>query len=74
MPSLPGHDPDRLPSDLPRPVDDGAADHLPDLLLPSVRLPSTAGGTVDLAALPGRTVVFAYPRTGRPEQAPLIEG
>ena len=40
-----------LPSDLPRPVDDGACDHLPGLAMPSVRLPSTAGRLVDLGAL-----------------------
>jgi peroxiredoxin len=61
----------QLPADLPVPVDDGAANHLSGLRLPSVPLPSTAGGTVDLAALPGRTVVYAYPRTGRPDQDPL---
>ena len=40
------------PSGLPRPVDDGAADHLPGRRLPSLSLASTAGGTVDLAAIP----------------------
>jgi peroxiredoxin len=57
----------RLPDDLPVPVDDGACDHLPGMEVPGVALPSTAGGTVRLAdqAAP-RTVVFAYPRTGRP--------
>ncbi len=60
-----------LPDDLPVPVDDGACDHLPGLEVPSVPLPSTAGGTVRLAdpAAP-RTVVFAYPRTGRPGEDP----
>lgn len=29
-------------------------------------LPSTHGSTVDLARLRGRTIVYAYPRTGRP--------
>ena len=57
----------RLPDDLPVPVDDGACDHLRGLGVPGVALPSTAGGMVRLAdpAAP-RTVVFAYPRTGRP--------
>jgi len=36
--------------------------------LPSVRLPSTGGRDVDLAGLPGTTVVYCYPRTGRPDQ------
>ena len=37
--------------------------------VPPIALPSTAGGTVDLSALNGRTVVYSYPRTGRPDQA-----
>jgi peroxiredoxin len=56
-------------STLPRPEDDGAARHLAGLALPSVPLPATDGTTVDLSALPGRTVVYAYPRTGRPGEA-----
>src|SRR5262249_8801445 len=56
-----------LPPNLPIPVDDGACDHLPGLRLPSIKLLSTAGKLVDLSALPGRTVVYIYPRTGRPQ-------
>jgi peroxiredoxin len=59
-----------LPRDLPVPVDDGACAHLPGLSMPAIALPSTAGRLVDLAALPGRTVVYVYPRTGRPDQDP----
>lgn len=58
-----------LPANLPVPQDDGACKHLPGLRLPSVPLRATNGETVDLAALPGRTVVYCYPRTGRPDQA-----
>ena len=58
--------PYELPNDLPVPEDDGAADHLPGMRLPSVPLASTAGETVDLSALSGRTVVYCYPMTGRP--------
>jgi peroxiredoxin len=32
----------------------------------SVPLPATNGDTVDLSEIPGRVVVYAYPRTGRP--------
>ena len=63
-----------LPPDLPRPVDDGACDHLPGLAMPTVRLPSTAGRLVDLGALRApRTVIYCYPRTGRPGE-PLPDG
>jgi peroxiredoxin len=58
--------PYELPDGLPVPTDDGAADHLPGMRLPPVPLTSTAGDAVDLAALPGRTVVYCYPMTGRP--------
>jgi peroxiredoxin len=57
--------PYELPEDLPVPVDDGAADRLPGMRLPPVPLMSTAGETVDLSALTGRTVVYCYPMTGR---------
>ena len=60
-----------LPDDLPVPVDDGAAAHLPGAVLPDVALPATDGGEVRLDTLPGRTVVFAYPRTGRPGEESL---
>ena len=59
--------PQELPEGLPVPADDGAADHLSGASIPNVPLPSTAGEPVDLAALPGRTVVYCYPLTGRPD-------
>ena len=52
-------------------IDDGACAHLAGIPLPTLALPSTAGGTVALAALPGRTVVYAYPRTSRPDRPAL---
>jgi len=60
-----------LPEGLPVPVDDGACDHLPGMALPAIGLPATDGTTVrlDEAGAP-RTVVFAYPRTGRPGEDP----
>src|SRR5216683_1852169 len=60
------HNPNILPADLPVPEDDGAARHLAGLRLPSIALAATDGTQVDLAALAGRTVVYIYPRTGRP--------
>ena len=66
--------PEALPDDLPVPVDDGAADHLPGMAVPPVRLPSTLGGDVDLAASAAELlVVYVYPRTGRPGE-PSPEG
>jgi peroxiredoxin len=62
-----------LPNDLPRPIDDGAADHLTGLAVPDLALSATDGAAVNLANLRGRTVVYAYPRTGEPGK-PLIEG
>ena len=53
-------------SSIPAPPDDGAAAHLMGMGLPSVALPATDGSSVDLSALPGRTVLYAYPRTGQP--------
>jgi len=57
-----------LPKDLPVPQDDGACDHLTGMKLPAIALRSTRGGTVDLAGLGGTTVIYIYPRTGRPDQ------
>jgi peroxiredoxin len=59
-----------LPENLPVPVDDGGCNHLQGMCLSSVPLPSTTGGVVDLSELSGRTVVYCYPRTGRPDEEP----
>ncbi len=59
-------DPTLLPENLPVPRDDGAARHLPGMRLPDLALPATDGNAVNLAKLAGRTVVYIYPRTGRP--------
>lgn len=53
-------------STIPAPQDDGATRHLVGQLVPSVPLQASTGETVDLSALKGRTVVYAYPRTGKP--------
>jgi peroxiredoxin len=60
------HDPGKLPGSLPVPLDDGAASHLTGLSLPALALAATDRSEVDLSALKGRTVVYVYPRTGRP--------
>jgi peroxiredoxin len=59
-----------LPKDLPIPIDDGACTHLRGVQLPSVPLISSTGRVVDLAKISGRTVVYCYPRTGRPDEDP----
>ncbi len=60
----------QLPSDLPAPSDDGACAHLVGMPVPPVPLTATSGEVVDLATLRGRTVVYCYPRTGRPDREP----
>ena len=63
-----------LPVDLPAPEDDGAADHLAGLALPSLVLASTGDEALDLAVLAERRLVaYVYPRTGRPGE-PLPAG
>jgi peroxiredoxin len=69
MTDAPLHDPRVLPDDLPIPQDDGATRHLTGKRLPDLALAATDGGRVNLAGLAGRTVVYIYPRTGRPGQA-----
>jgi peroxiredoxin len=64
------HDPNALPADLPVPQDDGAARHLQGLRLPQLTLEATDGTAVDLSQLAGRTVLYVYPRTGRPGENP----
>jgi peroxiredoxin (alkyl hydroperoxide reductase subunit C) len=65
-------DPTQIPSDLPVPVDDGAAAHLVGTVVPRVTLTATDGTEVTLADVPGVAVVFAYPRTGRPGEPSLV--
>jgi peroxiredoxin len=64
------HNPLTLPDGLPAPQDDGGARHLTGLKLPAVALAATDGSKVDLSKLAGRALVYIYPRTGVPGQAP----
>jgi peroxiredoxin len=61
-----------LPPDLPVPEDDGAADHLTGIEMPSVRLPATDGSIIALGNLPARcSLLFCYPRMARPGEPPF---
>ncbi len=60
-------------SKIPAPVDDGGARHLQGTQVPDVVLVATDGSTVSLGRLPGRTVVYAYPRTGQPDKIALVD-
>jgi peroxiredoxin len=59
------HDPYTLPDDLPAPEDDGACDHLEQIPMPDIALPSTAGGSQPLR-VEGTAVFYVYPKSGRP--------
>jgi peroxiredoxin len=61
-------DPTALPPDLPVPEDDGGAAHLPGLRIPAIALRAGDGREVrlDRAGAQPRTVVYAFPRMGRP--------
>ena len=60
-------------SQIPPPVDDGATAHLTGMVLPPISLLATNDTSVTLSALGGRTVVFAYPRTGEPGKIALVD-
>ena len=60
-------------SKIPAPSDDGAAAHLIGMAIPSVSLVATDDNSVTLSGLRGRTVVFAYPRTGEPGKIGLVD-
>jgi len=60
-------------SKIPAPIDDGAAAHLVGLNIPPVSLVATDDTSVTLSALRGRSVVFAYPRTGEPGKIALVD-
>ena len=63
----------QIPAGLPIPQDDGAAAHLTGMRIPPVTLAATDGSQIDLSAIPGTVVVFAYPRTGRPGEPSLTD-
>ena len=60
-------------SKIPAPADDGGAAHLTGLTIPPINLVATDDSTVTLSSMRGRTVVFAYPRTGEPGKIALVD-
>ena len=69
------HDPLVLPPGLPVPPDDGAASRLPGAAMPPLQLPATDGSRRRVDRVPPgaqRLVLYAYPRTGRPGEEPLV--
>lgn len=62
-----------LPSDLPKPIDDGACNHLQDKAMPDLELCFTNGNKFQLNALGNLLVIYCYPMTGAPEM-PLPDG
>lgn len=69
------HDPTALPPGLPVPSDDGATRHLLGRHVPAIPLPTTDGRDLLLGDVgrDERRVVYAYPRTGRPGETPLVD-
>ena len=70
------HQPNLLDVDwskIPAPTDDGAAKHLTGMRVPDIALTATSGQPVSLAKLAGRTVVYAYPRTGVPGEISPVD-
>lgn len=56
-----------LPPDLPRPVDDGMANHLTEHLIPDITLAATTGEHLRLTEIFSKpSVLFIYPRAGSP--------
>ena len=56
----------KIPTNLPVPLDDGLADHLIGMKLPSLSLTATNGTKIDLSQVEGCLVLYCYPRTGTP--------
>jgi len=60
-------------STIPAQTDDGGAAHLAGMVVPAVSLLATDDTRVTLSSIKGRTVVFAYPRTGEPGKIALVD-
>lgn len=62
-----------LPTHLPKPEDDSAANHLEGQRLPPVSLRATNDTWINPAEIAGTVVIYCYPMTGQPD-VPLPEG
>ena len=60
----------KVPKNLPQPEDDGAARHIFGARIPSLLLKSTLGNTVNLSEVPGKLIVYVFPRIGHPQKEP----
>ncbi len=60
-------------SKIPEPENDGAVHHLMNQKLPNISLTSTDGNLINLSKLKGKTIIYAYPRTGRPDTPSLVK-
>jgi len=59
----------KTPDDLPIPLDDGSANHLVGMTLPSLSLLATNGKQMDLGSFKDFLVIYCYPMTGQPDVA-----
>ena len=57
----------KTPEGLPRPIDDGACNHLIGMKLPDINLIATDGSVVNLSKQERKTVVYCYPGVPLPE-------
>lgn len=57
---------DTMPDNLPKPIDDGACDHLLGMKLPNIDLMATDGSLVNFSSQSKQTVIYCYPMTGKP--------
>ena len=63
-----------LPTNLPKPKQDGACDHLLNISIPNISLPTQDGNLLKLDRKDTfRLVIYCYPMTGHPDR-PLPEG
>ncbi len=70
------HQPNLLDVDwskIPPPADDGGAAHLVGMRVPDMALAATTGVPISIAMLKGRTVLYAYPRTGTPGEISPVD-